>query len=417
MSNNIKKIRVRFNNGSTTFSINTTIYDVEDDITLDIDLDKDAIKEIQEFLLNPEPRITVNKTETYLAARKMGYPYASAILARMNGTLFLQTFNLVTVDFNDFLIVLLENPNIITPEQKNEMLKRMKVNNPNDGNHKIDVEKRKEISFINDKEGFGSKAAKVLDQFGEANTTKEELQTYFRNKMDIITSYDKEIRDLHSKMDQLQKNDGDAPQKLQKIEKRILGIMENLHTMKQNLLEIKDVMIFDQPKVEINKQAQPPTTADDAYVIDVISRGDLGEFLRLLEKDWKINRKLEFAERVLQWQVKGAITLHIAALLGQFEIVRILVLLGADVNAKMNFNDTPLHCAVRQSNQEIVKFLLEKGADPNAQGSNNNTPLHIAFKLSNWEIVAFLLEFKADPRILNKDGFPPLDSRNQKYPK
>jgi ankyrin repeat protein len=53
---------------------------------------------------------------------------------------------------------------------------------------------------------------------------------------------------------------------------------------------------------------------------------------------------------------------------GHFEVVKLLVKSGADVNAQRG-HESVLDVAVRQSDKTIVKFLLEKGARVNAESS------------------------------------------------
>lgn len=55
--------------------------------------------------------------------------------------------------------------------------------------------------------------------------------------------------------------------------------------------------------------------------------------------------------------------LHLAASIGDLEIVSILVEKGADVNALDNSDQAPIHDALRGGHTEIVSFLLSKGAE------------------------------------------------------
>ena len=63
---------------------------------------------------------------------------------------------------------------------------------------------------------------------------------------------------------------------------------------------------------------------------------------------------------------------------------------GADVNAKNEFQTTPLHEA---RNEAIVKLLLVHGADVNARDQWQNTPLRLA---RNGAIMKLLLDHGAD---------------------
>ncbi len=73
---------------------------------------------------------------------------------------------------------------------------------------------------------------------------------------------------------------------------------------------------------------------------------------------------------------------------------------GQDVNEKdacgMNSGETALFCAVWSGNQPVVKFLLERGADVNAKTNWNMTPLDAAVGRGDVQMVQFLLERGAE---------------------
>jgi ankyrin repeat protein len=81
--------------------------------------------------------------------------------------------------------------------------------------------------------------------------------------------------------------------------------------------------------------------------------------------------------------------LHDAAIHGQLEGVRILIMHNADVHLRNHLGATPLHLGagplVTASGSDYVgtmRVLLDYGADPNAQDSDRSTPLHYS---SWWE--------------------------------
>ncbi len=65
--------------------------------------------------------------------------------------------------------------------------------------------------------------------------------------------------------------------------------------------------------------------------------------------------------------------LHCAALWGRYEIARLLIDAGADVNALTDRKSTPLHDAARMANVKMARLLLDKGAKRDAArpGSQN----------------------------------------------
>jgi ankyrin repeat protein len=80
-------------------------------------------------------------------------------------------------------------------------------------------------------------------------------------------------------------------------------------------------------------------------------------------------------------------------------IVKHLIGLGTDVNARDWRLWTPLHFAVRTGNGEVVKMLIEAGAEVDLPNDEGITPLHLCLlKLSfNLEVIEMLLEAGANP--------------------
>ena len=54
---------------------------------------------------------------------------------------------------------------------------------------------------------------------------------------------------------------------------------------------------------------------------------------------------------------------------------------GANVDAKDEGEDTPLHLASREGHEAVIALLLEKGTDVNVKDKGGLTPLHYASKL------------------------------------
>jgi hypothetical protein len=59
---------------------------------------------------------------------------------------------------------------------------------------------------------------------------------------------------------------------------------------------------------------------------------------------------------------KGNTPLHIAALAGQEEVVRLLLHCDADVNARSQQGFTPLYMAAQENHVDLCKILLSNGA-------------------------------------------------------
>ena len=105
----------------------------------------------------------------------------------------------------------------------------------------------------------------------------------------------------------------------------------------------------------------------------------------------------------------GVSPLHNAAREGPVESVRLLLLNGADVNARARGSEaTPIWSAVRFDRVESVRALLQAGADANVRDHVEMTPLGLVRGTANGvRILRALLSADADPN-MRSDGFPPM---------
>jgi hypothetical protein len=73
----------------------------------------------------------------------------------------------------------------------------------------------------------------------------------------------------------------------------------------------------------------------------------------------------------------GETPLHIAAMVGNAEIVDLLLDAGAHVNAQLPDGSTPLHSAMRAGNHEVARHLLKSGAYPDARTRSGLSPWEV----------------------------------------
>lgn len=78
------------------------------------------------------------------------------------------------------------------------------------------------------------------------------------------------------------------------------------------------------------------------------------------------------------------------------EILKLLLASKADVNARAEYRQTPLHFAAQSGNTVAVKLLIERGADVNSQRRDRKTPLHLAASNGHIDVVKILVQHKAD---------------------
>lgn len=94
--------------------------------------------------------------------------------------------------------------------------------------------------------------------------------------------------------------------------------------------------------------------------------------------------------------------------------VRLALVAGADVNARLNEDTTVLMwaCARAHANGDravaIIDSLLDAGANLNARSADGSTALGWAANSSNFAVVRRLLEAGADVNVQNESGWTPL---------
>jgi ankyrin repeat protein len=92
----------------------------------------------------------------------------------------------------------------------------------------------------------------------------------------------------------------------------------------------------------------------------------------------------------------GVTLLHYAANDAQPEFGKLLIRLGADVNALEAMEGTPLHSAAKGGSVEFVQMLLEHGAAINVRDGRGVTPLYWAAVNHHDEAIKVLLDHGAE---------------------
>lgn len=107
----------------------------------------------------------------------------------------------------------------------------------------------------------------------------------------------------------------------------------------------------------------------------------------------------------------GWTPLHLAALFGRADAVRLLINKGADVAARSGnaMANTALHAAAAGRASGVAKILIECGASPNARQTGGWTPLHAAAQNGDVELAQALLDSGADVTIRADNQQSPLD--------
>jgi ankyrin repeat protein/serine/threonine protein kinase len=97
-----------------------------------------------------------------------------------------------------------------------------------------------------------------------------------------------------------------------------------------------------------------------------------------------------------------------AARYGHEAVARLLLSMGADLETRGLFGQTPLFSAAMKGNKAIVSLLLEMGADMDARDNTGSSPLAAAAYKGDVGIAHILLEKGADIDAQSLDGFTAL---------
>jgi len=132
-------------------------------------------------------------------------------------------------------------------------------------------------------------------------------------------------------------------------------------------------------------------------IYDYIYEGDLAGVKKYIENGTDVND---------QGDEFGWTVLMAASNAGKIEIVKYLVINGADINIidKSEYGASALKNASSKGYLDIVKYLVVNGADVNLQVNNGSTALMSASALGDIGIVKYLVVNDADVNIQNYEG-------------
>jgi uncharacterized protein len=185
-------------------------------------------------------------------------------------------------------------------------------------------------------------------------------------------------------------------------------------------------LLNSNPKLAIQKTSQQisplmlccyykkPELAD--IIIKHVPEINIFEASALGKNDFIINALSENPALVHEFSEDGFTPLSLASYFGNEDVVRSLLLGGADPNipSRNGFNVYPIHSAVASNYSMIAKMLMEAGADINVVQKSGATPLHSAAHNGNIELLIVLLEAGAIVDAKMEDGKTAADKAFEK---
>nr|AKD28028.1 ankyrin repeat domain protein [Glypta fumiferanae]AKD28030.1 ankyrin repeat domain protein [Glypta fumiferanae] len=172
-----------------------------------------------------------------------------------------------------------------------------------------------------------------------------------------------------------------------------------------------------------NKWDTMKSLVDDRAIIDIHARGNYGEsalefimFFPNVECENILDVKCELLESLLNHgadvnakTVDGHSLLYSAVQRGLVEFVEILLKHNADVNIPTNVQmSTPLHLAVAMRNERITRMLIVAGAEVNAKDKFRQTALRFACNCKDGILAGLLLECGATIDDISNGDLAPL---------
>ncbi|XP_070541710.1 protein fem-1 homolog B-like [Ptychodera flava] len=119
--------------------------------------------------------------------------------------------------------------------------------------------------------------------------------------------------------------------------------------------------------------------------------------VKLLLEQYNADVEQEGIVKFSGYVIEGASALWCAAGAGHYDVVKILVEHGANVNHTTVTNSTPLRAACFDGRLDIVSYLIEHKADISIANKYDNTCLMIACYKGHRAVVKYLLEHGAPP--------------------
>lgn len=166
------------------------------------------------------------------------------------------------------------------------------------------------------------------------------------------------------------------------------------------------------PNDALKKKIDALQLCTEADMLRAIYTGDSAKIKELNYPDGYFNQIYKFANGM------GYTFLHYAIANVHHShpevVIKYMIDHGADINAKTNYNNTPLHLAAKFNLIGVLKILLQNRAEIDVKNDGGNTPLHeVDYRPIDYvkdevqACVEELLEYGANPNLRNSDDLTP----------
>ncbi|XP_060559598.1 protein fem-1 homolog B-like [Ruditapes philippinarum] len=158
-------------------------------------------------------------------------------------------------------------------------------------------------------------------------------------------------------------------------------------------------MLWNLDRESIVKEVLSNLTEENGQIttpLIIAARNGEEKVVQVLLSNFEANIEQTGTVRFDGYAIEGATPLWCSAGAGHYNIIKMLIEHGADVNHSTVTNSTPLRAACFDGRLDIVKYLLEHGADLSIANKFKNTCLMIASYKGHKSVVEVLLEKGAD---------------------
>ncbi|KAM4710460.1 ankycorbin isoform 2-T2 [Discoglossus pictus] len=152
-------------------------------------------------------------------------------------------------------------------------------------------------------------------------------------------------------------------------------------------------------KAKFRKSDTNEWSKNDERLLQAVDHGETDKVVALLGKKGVVATKLDS---------EGKTALHLAAMKGNAECLRVMLTHGVDVSAQDTAGHSALHVAVKNNHIECVKRLLQAKCPVDCVDNAGKTCLHYAAANGSIPAVQLLTEQKCPLNIKDSDGNTPL---------
>jgi len=164
---------------------------------------------------------------------------------------------------------------------------------------------------------------------------------------------------------------------------KVVALCNKLSRSRQKLGGVEEPPVVEAPVVSNNTTGK--SVEDDNFVLSAI-------FCAIEENNLEgLDKLLSMANiDVNQTNKHGEGAIHVAAGLGQIDILKMLAAKGGNLGMVDLRGDSAIYWSARQGHEDIIKYLLSQGVHLNQQNKNGESCLHAACKYGHLSVIDYL---------------------------